>query len=95
LTHTEIPQLPHEPSQNHPYSQSAPQSGRSSTILSALHLLSRLGTTKLVIVEIGTARDERPEACNGDGWSTCAWGWYAGQTGGSVCTVDIDPEAET
>ncbi|HLK59011.1 MAG TPA: glycosyltransferase, partial [Chthonomonadaceae bacterium] len=71
----------------------APQFGRRDTLLPALRRLHQLCEEPSCIVEIGSARDERPEACLGDGWSTRAWGWFALQTGGRAYTVDIEPEA--
>src|SRR5580692_3286137 len=79
---------------------SAPESGRRETQLYSLRRLYQLCDKPPVIVEVGTSRDERPEACNGDGWSTRIWGWYAAQERatsseqrGRAHTVDIDPEA--
>ncbi len=60
---------------------SAPEFGRRDTLLYALRRCNQVLDKPAVIVEIGTSRDERPEACDGDGWSTRAWGWYAQQTG--------------
>ncbi len=71
----------------------APAFGRRETILHTVRRSYQIAEKPPVIVEIGTSRDEQPEACNGDGWSTRAWGWYAQQTGGKAYTIDIAPEA--
>jgi len=71
----------------------APQFGRRETILRALHHLEEVHPGPVCIVETGTLRNANPSACNSDGWSTIAWGWYACQTGGHAYTIDIDPGA--
>ena len=71
----------------------APQFGRRETLLRALRALNAFHPGPATIVETGTLRDDQPQACHGDGWSTVAWGWYAAQTGGRAVTVDNDPKA--
>ena len=53
----------------------------------ALRMLQSLQIEKPCIVEIGTIRDNRETALDGDGWSTVAWGWYASETGGRAVTT--------
>src|SRR5579862_4150970 len=71
----------------------APMFGRKTTLLKSLRRLHGLHPASVCIVETGTLRDDRPQACNGDGWSTLAFGWYAAQTGGQAYTVDISVDA--
>ena len=71
----------------------SPDFGRRDTLLRTLQRLNQLYSGPVCIVETGTARDERPQARTGDGWSTIAWGWYASEVGGRVVTIDINPEA--
>ncbi len=69
----------------------APPSGRRATLLRAMRRLYELRPGPARIVETRTLRSE--EGRDGDGWSTLAWGWYCSQTGGTLYTVDSDPEA--
>src|SRR5437762_1834567 len=71
----------------------APAFGRRARLLNTLRRVHAFVDHGACIVETGTTRDSSPEARNGDGWSTVAWGWYCSQAGGRVYTVDCDPAA--
>jgi hypothetical protein len=71
----------------------APPFGRRTALLRALRALHAMRPGPATIVETGTIRDGRPQACQSDGWSTLAWGWYAAETGGRAFTVDVSAEA--
>lgn len=69
----------------------APVFGRRGTLMSTLRRLQEVHPGPVCVVETGTLRSDGPNAVDGDGWSTMAWGWYCSQVGGRVYTVDIEP----